>query len=215
MLRGGGTPSLAVGTRAGLRGMVGASVHSVRGVDVATPWLRRGYAMAGCPGEKLQQVGCPATPSWPHWPPAPPRRGSPRSRCQGQVGGHARPGLSSTLRRDGQQGGGELRLLGPGTEGPRAGLPGAAWQGAQRRRHTGVSVPSCRGARQCRDTAELWADAPGSLRVTCIPPTPTNAGPGPERGQQTSPSWDARGLGVETGPAATLDHSRELELRVG
>lgn len=173
-----------VGTRAGLRGMVGASIHSGRGGDVAMPCL-------AAPAKSCSRRAVPATPSWPHWPPALPGGGARGPTAPGRWG-HARPGPSSILRLDGQQGGGELPILGPALKVPGPGR-GNCWAGHTAAVadwcHCTLTAPSRRGARQRRDTAELER-TPGSLRVTRIPPTTPNTGPGPGRGQQTSTSWD-------------------------
>lgn len=175
-----------VGTRAGLRGMVGASIHSGRGGDVAMPCL-------AAPAKSCSRRAVPATPSWPHWPPALPGGGARGPAAPGRWG-HARPGPSSILRLTGSREGVSCHP-GAGTEGPWARPRGTAGQGTRRRWQTGVTAPSLHP-----HTAEPGSDGtqqsssgrtPGSLRVTRIPPTTPNTGPGPGRGQQTSTSWDA------------------------
>lgn len=174
-----------VGTRAGLRGTVGASIHSGRGGDVAMPCL-------AAPAKSCSRRAVPATPSWPHWPPALPGGGARGPAARGRWG-HARPGPSSILRLTGSREGVSCHP-GAGTEGPwarpRELLGGAHGRLVSLHPHCTLTAPSHRGARQRRDTAELER-TPGSLRVTRIPPTTPNTGPGPGRGQQTSTSWDA------------------------
>lgn len=127
---GGGYRAWRGGTRAGLRGMVGASIHSGRGGDVAVPCL-------AAPAKSCSRRAVPATPSWPHWPPALPGGGARGPAAPGRWG-HARPGPSSILRLTGSREGVSCHP-GAGTEGPWARPRGTAGGGA---RQTGVSAPS-------------------------------------------------------------------------